>query len=81
MKQGRKLIYTYYQYASIEFQMVAMMAVAMWAGIKLDRYFELRTPICLSTFAILSTILCTYVTIRKLLHQNKQQDDDQASTT
>jgi hypothetical protein len=81
MKQGRKLIYTYYQYASIGSQMVAVMAVAMWGGIKLDRYWQLRTPICLSTFAVLSTILCIYVTIRKLIHQNKQQDDDQASTT
>lgn len=76
MKKENNPLYTYYQYAALGFQMVFVMGMGMWAGLHLDQYFKLRTPVFLSTCAILSTILCIYGTIRKLLQQHKQQQDN-----
>lgn len=76
MEKKNSPLATYYQYTSLGFQMVTVMGISMWLGLKLDRYCAYRFPVFLSTFSLLATILCTYGTIRKLLHQHKQQQQE-----
>ncbi len=45
--------------------MVAIMAIGVWLGIKLDAYFQVSFPIFLCILALSSTVLAIYCTIKK----------------
>jgi hypothetical protein len=62
----------YLQYTSLSIQMVAIMGLSAWLGMKLDRYCELRFPFFLSLFSVGATVLSIYITIRKLSRHIKE---------
>ncbi|MHB9148129.1 MAG: AtpZ/AtpI family protein [Candidatus Amoebophilus sp.] len=74
-KNNNKLLHNYLQYASLGIQMVIVMGVFTWIGLRLDKYMELRFPIFLCLFSVGSTVLTMYITIKKLLwHISKHKE-------
>ncbi|ACE06082.1 hypothetical protein Aasi_0692 [Candidatus Amoebophilus asiaticus 5a2] len=74
-KNHNKLLHNYLQYASLGIQMVVVMGVSTWIGLRLDKYLELSFPIFLCLFSVGSTVLTMYITIKKLLcHISKHKE-------
>ncbi|NJO01045.1 MAG: ATPase F0F1 [Bacteroidia bacterium] len=44
------------QYSSLAFQMMAMLGLAVWAGISLDQYLGLRFPAFTISLALISVL-------------------------
>ena len=61
-----KLLSSYIHYASLSFQMMAIMSIAVWAGLKLDKFFQLNFPVFLILLSLGATVLTIYLLIRKL---------------
>jgi hypothetical protein len=48
-------------------QMAAIMLLGAWAGIQLDKHFEIKNNIFTATLTILAVIIALYLTIKDLL--------------
>jgi len=46
--------------------MMAIMSIAVWAGLKLDKFFQLNFPVFLILLSLGATVLTIYLLIRKL---------------
>ena len=57
----KKPLNSYAQYSAMGFQMVAIILLGTYAGIKLDKYLELeKTPVFTISFSLFSVILSIY---------------------
>ena len=56
----------YYYAISLSFQMMAIISIAYWAGLRLDQYFDLTYPVFASLCALGAIVLRTCVLIRKI---------------
>ena len=63
--QNHKLLSSYCAYASLSFQMMAVMGIAYWAGSALDQYF-LTAPALAFILAAGAIVLSIYVLIKKI---------------
>jgi hypothetical protein len=55
------------RYSSMGLQMAAIMLLGAWAGIQLDKHFEIKNNIFTATLTILAVIIALYLTIKDLL--------------
>jgi ATP synthase protein I len=56
----------YIKYSSIGFQMIGIIGVFTYAGIKLDQYQQNKTPIYTGLLSLLGVIISLYVIIKGL---------------
>ncbi|MEQ6121577.1 AtpZ/AtpI family protein [Reichenbachiella sp. MALMAid0571] len=54
------------KYSGIAFEMLAFIFIGVWAGYKLDQYFELEFPVFLLVFSVVSCIGSIFNVIRRL---------------
>lgn len=64
--KSNKPLNSYLQYASLSFQMMAIIGVSVWAGLALDQYLQLGLPVFVSIFSVGATVLTVYLTVKKL---------------
>ena len=64
--ENNKPLSSYLQYASLSFQMMAIMGVAVWTGLTLDEYLQLDSPVFVSITSVGATVLTVYLTVKKL---------------
>ncbi len=60
-------LYNYAKYSGIAFQMVAIILIGVFGGVKLDAYLQLKFPIFTVIFSLLSVFLSIYYVIKDLL--------------
>jgi F0F1-type ATP synthase assembly protein I len=65
-QKAHKPFSDYVKYVHISFQMMAIMGIGVWLGIKLDTYFQVNFPIFLCILALASTIYAIYFIIKKV---------------
>lgn len=63
--KNNKILSSYSVYASLSFQMMAVMGIAYWAGSALDQYF-LTSPALAFLLVVGAIILSIYVLIKKI---------------
>jgi hypothetical protein len=63
----KKQLEFYARYSTLAFQMLAIIAVGVFGGVKLDAWLNLRFPIFTVVLSVLSVILSIYQAIRGLL--------------
>ena len=68
-KQTQSQLNAYLKYTGLAFQMLAAIGLAVWAGLSLDGYLELKFPIFLVIF-ILMAVVASLVLIIKGLPKN-----------
>ncbi len=56
----------YLKYSSLAFQMLVVMAVAVWGGVKLDQLLNIKFPVFTLLFSISSLIGIIYYLIRSV---------------
>jgi len=60
-------LYNYAKYSGIAFQMVAIILLGVFGGMKLDSFLNLKFPLFTVLFSILSVFLSIYTVIKDLL--------------
>ena len=58
----------YAKYSGIAFQMVAVILVGVWGGVKLDEHFELETPLFTLGLSMLALGLGMYLMIKGVIN-------------
>jgi len=55
------------KYLNLPFQMLAIIGVGVWGGIKLDQLFNFKFPLLTLILTILAVILAIYYAIKDLI--------------
>lgn len=66
-KKLNKQLSDYTKYSGIAFQMIAIIAAGVYAGVKLDEWLRFRFPVFTLIFILGSLVLAIYSVIRNLL--------------
>jgi len=67
LKNPKKSLNDYAKYSSISFQMVAIILIGVFAGVKLDEWMTNKTPIFTLVFTVLAVVLAIYYVIKDLI--------------
>jgi F0F1-type ATP synthase assembly protein I len=67
----KKSLDNYARYSSIAFQMLIIILIGVFGGVKLDQWLKLSVPVFTVVLSILAVILAIYTVTRDLLKQNK----------
>ena len=70
-EKKKKLLDNYARYSSIAFQMLIIILIGVFGGIKLDEWLKLTIPVFTIVFSILAVILAIYTVTRDLLKTRK----------
>lgn len=70
--QKKKSLENYAKYSSIALQMLAIILLGVFGGIKIDEWLGLEFPVFTLIFSLLSVILAIYYVIKDLLKNNKK---------
>ena len=62
-----KSLSNYAKYSSLAFQMIAIILIGVFGGIKLDQWLELRFPVFTVVLSLLATALAVYYGIKDFL--------------
>lgn len=62
-----KSLSNYAKYSSLAFQMIAIILIGVFGGIKLDRWLEFRFPVFTVVLSLLATGLAVYYGIKDFL--------------
>jgi F0F1-type ATP synthase assembly protein I len=65
-KQSQSQLNTYIKYSGLAFQMIAVLGLAVWGGMKLDEAMGNDFPAFMIIFALLAFTASLIVTIRSL---------------
>ena len=68
-KKSLKPLNNYARYSSIGLQMVVIILIGVFGGVKLDSYFKLKFPIFTVSLSFLSVGLAIYSVVRDLLNK------------
>lgn len=68
-KNKKPPLYSYAKYSGIAFQMVAIILIGVFGGVKLDEYLNLNFPVFTVVFSLLSVFLAIYYVIKDLMKQ------------
>jgi len=71
LKKKKKSLDDYARYSSIAFQMLIIILIGVFGGIKLDEWLKLTVPVFTIIFSILAVILSIYTVTRDLLRTTK----------
>jgi len=61
----------YAKYSSIAFQMIAIILVAVWGGLKLDEKFRNGQPLFIIIFSLLGVFIAIYIAIKDFINFGK----------
>jgi F0F1-type ATP synthase assembly protein I len=73
-EKKKKSLDSYTRYSSIAFQMLVIILIGVFGGIKLDEWLKLTFPVFTIILSILSVILAIYTVTRDLLKSGKDPD-------
>jgi F0F1-type ATP synthase assembly protein I len=66
-KQGNKIIRDFAKYSGIAFQMVGIILVTTWGGIKLDTITGFKTPVFTIILSLFGVFAAIYVAIKDFI--------------
>ena len=70
-EKKKRSLDSYTRYSSIAFQMLVIILIGVFGGIKLDEWLKLNFPVFTIILSILSVILAIYTVTRDLLKRGK----------
>lgn len=72
-KDKKKLLESYAKYSSIAFQMIAIILLGVFGGIKLDEWIKWEFPVFTVVLAVLSVILAIYYVTKDLIRNKNDK--------
>ena len=76
LRKKKKYLASYAKYSSIGFQMLAIILIGVFGGVKLDQWLELKAPIFTVILSILSVILAIYYAVKDLIRMDKRDKNN-----
>lgn len=70
-RKKKKSLDSYTRYTNIAFQMLIIILVGVFGGIKLDQWLKMSFPVFTVILSVLAVILSIYTVTRDLLKHNK----------
>jgi F0F1-type ATP synthase assembly protein I len=67
LKNPKKSLNDYAKYSSIAFQMVVIILLGTYLGVKLDEWLNINKPVFTLFFSLLSVVLAIYYVVKDLL--------------
>lgn len=74
LEKKKKSLDNYTRYSSIAFQMLIIILIGVFGGIKLDEWLKLTIPVFTIVLSILAVILSIYTVTRNLIKPAKGRD-------
>lgn len=74
--KSKKYLDSYARYTSIAFQMLAIILIGVFGGIKLDEWLELKFPVFTVILTILSVVLAIYYAVKDLVRTDRDKRKD-----
>lgn len=65
--KGRKGIQDFAKYSGLAFQMIAIILIMTWIGIKIDKWLNLNNPVFTVIFSLLGVFAGIYTSLRDFL--------------
>ncbi len=75
-KKKKKSLDNYARYSGIAFQMLAIILLGVFGGIKADQWLHMKVPVFTVILSILSVILAIFYVTRDLLRDGKNKPAD-----
>jgi F0F1-type ATP synthase assembly protein I len=72
LKKGKKYLANYARYSSIAFQMLAIILVGVFGGIKLDEWIETGFPIFTVALSFLAVIVAILAVVKEFIWPPKK---------
>lgn len=69
--QKKNNLDSFIKYSNIGIQMLAVIALGVFGGLKLDEFFGNENPICLVILSLLSVFAAIYLAIKDFIHFDK----------
>ena len=69
----KKFLDNYVHYSGIGFQMLIIILIGVFGGIKLDQWLNLRFPVFTVILSLLSVAFAIYYAVKDLLKNNNSQ--------
>jgi ATP synthase protein I len=66
-KTENSSINTYAKYTALGFQMIAIILVSVWGGIKLDSLLAFQTPVCTIVLSLLGVFAAIYTAVKDFI--------------
>lgn len=70
-EKKKKSLASYTRFTSIAFEMLVIILIGVFGGLKLDEWLKLTVPVFTIILSILAVILSIYTVTRDLLKSNK----------
>ena len=74
LKKKKRSLDNYTRYSNLAFQMLIIILIGVFGGIKLDEWLKLTVPVFTIVLTILAVILSIYTVTRDLLKPTKGSD-------
>jgi len=65
--KGKGQINDYVKYSGIAFQMMAIIGIGVFGGIKLDEWVNLKVPVFTVFLSLISVIMAIYIAIKDVI--------------
>lgn len=65
----------YLKYSGMAFQLAAVLAVGVWAGTRIDQYFQTDRPYFTALLALLSLFAGLYISLKDLIFGRKPPEE------
>lgn len=75
LRKKKKYLDSYARYSSIGFQMLAIILIGVFGGLKLDQWLDLKAPIFTVILSILSVILAIYYAVKDLIRTDRKDNN------
>ena len=75
LRKKKKYLDNYARYSSIAFQMLVIILLGVFGGIKLDQWLHLKFPVFTVVLSMLSVILAIYYVTKDLMKSDKPDHD------
>lgn len=79
LKKKKIYLDNYARYSSIGFQMLAIILLGVFGGVKLDQWLHLKFPVFTVTLSILSVALAIYYAVKDFLKMNRKDKPSNSS--
>jgi ATP synthase protein I len=66
-KQENSGLNAYAKYTALGFQMIAIILVSVWGGIKLDKLLAFQTPVCTIVLSLLGVFAAIYTAVKDFI--------------
>lgn len=67
LQKNRESLNSYVKYSGIAFQMIAIILIGVFGGVKIDKWLETEKPVFTALLSVLAVILAIYYSIKDLL--------------